>query len=249
MKKLVILAVTAAAFALAAGKVEASGGTLILNISGSVQYQTTNSDSTNGIVGKVKTQTFNNATVYNMISNAVANAENGLAATLPAKGIIVFDPTDSDGTNTGFFYVTDKANDFYYQLSGTNASGYYSFIELDSWVITPDDYIEFGFGYPFDGSASYNLNASGNGSLSGKSTALLYIHNNPYSYDIADNPRGFYSANTEAFEIQGILAVHLTYESDSINGGTLSLTGTGNAIIPGAYDIDDASVISGHASF
>lgn len=253
MKELAILAVAASALALAAGKVEASGEKLILNISGAVQYQYTNT----ALVGKTKIQSFNNATIYNMISNAVANAKNGIATNLPARGMIEFDPQDSDGLNTGFFYVTDKTNGFNYALSGYDTNTiYYSFMELDSTVIaTATNTLPFGFSYPFNGSANYNLNASGDGSLNGKNTALLFVHDNPYVTDVSDSPDNFYSVsvrryrlqtNSEAFEIQGIMTVNLTYKTNSITGGSLSLTGTGNAILDGNTN---ASVISGHASF
>jgi hypothetical protein len=251
MKKLAMFAVAAAALVLAAGKVEASGN-LVLNISGSIQYQVTNSAN----VGKTKTQSFNNATIYNLISNAVANAANGIATNLPAKGIIAYDPEGYDGTNNGIFYVTDKTNGFYYPLSGFDTnSQYYSFIELDSYVIINNSILKLGFDYPFDGSASYTLNASGNGSLSGKDTALLYIHDNPYVYDTSDFPDNFYGANNtfygsenneQALEIQGIMAISLAYKSNSINSGSISLSGAGNALLNG--NNYDASVISGHAS-
>jgi hypothetical protein len=251
MKKLAMLAVTVAALVLTAGKAEAAGN-LVLNISGSVQYQVSGST----LVGKAKTVSFNNTTIYNLISNAVAHAANGIATNLPAKGIIEYDPEDSDGLNNGFFYVTDKAGDFYYQLSGFDAnSNYYSFIELSSYIIiTDEDNLQIGFSDPFDGSASYSLNASGNGTLSGKATALLFVHDNPYVYDIADSPDNFYGfdnpdyglqSNGTAFEIQGVMTVSLKYQSNSIDGGSLSLSGTGNAKIDGNYD---ASVISGKAS-
>jgi hypothetical protein len=251
MKKLAMFAVAAAALVLAAGKVEASGN-LVLNISGSVQYQVTNSAT----VGKTKTQSFNNATIYNLISNAVANATNGIATNLPAKGIIAYDPEGYDGMNTGLFYVTDKTNGFYYPLSGQDTnSQYYSFIELDSYVVINDGAFDLGFDNPFDGSASYTLNASGNGSLSGKDTALLYIHDNPYTYDAADSPDNYYSANNtfygqeyngQVLEIQGILTINLSYKADSVNSGSISLSGAGNALLNG--NNYDASVISGHAS-
>ena len=237
---------------LAAGKVEAAGN-LVLNISGSAQYQL----SVSTLSGKTKTVSFNNATIYNMISNAVAVAPNGLAATLPAKGIIEYDPGDSDGTHNGFFYVTDKTGSYYYQLSGTdNNLAYYSFMELDSYVIiTNEDILELGFSYPFDGSATYSLSAAGSGSLSGKDTALLYIHDNPYVYDMADNPSDFYGFNNpdygtenneNAFEIQGLMTISLTYKTGSITGGSLSLAGVGNAKVNGS---NYASVTSGKASF
>src|SRR5262245_23224435 len=114
MRKFLLSGAVAAALMLAVSKVDAaSGGNLVLNISGTVEYQLTNSD----VVGKAKTVSFNNATIYNMISNAVAHAIHG-ATNLPAKGIIKYDPEDSDGRVTGFFYVTDKTNGFFYALSG-----------------------------------------------------------------------------------------------------------------------------------
>jgi hypothetical protein len=251
MKKLAMFAVAAAALVFAAGKVEAAGD-LVLTISGSVQYQYSSSIT----VGKTKTVSFSNATIYNMLSNSIANESNGLAATLPAKGIIKYDPEDSDGKTTGFFYVTDKTNGFYYPLSGyDNNSAYYSFMELDAYIIITNGYdLDLGFGYPYDGSANYTLNAAGSGSLSGKDTAMLFVHDNPYVYDLSESPNNLYEYDNpdygseyiyNAFEIQGLMTVSLTYKTGSINGGSLSLTGVGNAMVNGQ---DQASVISGKAS-
>ncbi len=251
MKKIAVLAVTVAALVLAAGKVEAAGN-LILNISGSAQYQFTNST----LSGKTKTVSFSNASIYNMISNSVAANTNGVATNLPAKGIIEYDPEGNDDNIQGIFYVTDKTNGFYFPLSGYDTNNqYYSYMELDSYVIiTNDDDLDLGFSDPFDGSASYTLNAAGNGSLSSKDTALLYVHDNPYVSDVADNPDIFYfyqhplygpEFNNTAFEIQGIMTVSITYKGGSISGGSLSLSGVGNATINGD---GDASVLSGKAS-
>lgn len=129
MKKLILFTVVAAALALATGKAAASA----FNISGTAVFNYTNYIKGTNYIAKTATMSINNAFIYNWISNAVANATNGLATNLPARGYLVYFPLGSDGKYNGYFYVTDT-KDFYYPLSGLDTNNdHYSFMELNTY--------------------------------------------------------------------------------------------------------------------
>jgi hypothetical protein len=262
MKRLTMLmGAVALTMALACSKASAD---FALTVTGSAMVQSTD--------GAVKATTsslsFNNKQIYNIISNGVANAGQWSAvitpATLPANGYIAFNPDTNDGTVQGIFYVTNKSG-FYFPLSGYDQNDeYYSWIELD----TQNSYFEYndvpltlgwvnqfvGDGGPFNGVAAYSINTKGSGTETETSTALLYIHDDPYSYDDADNPNIFWNNfmpqgegddldtyNGNAVEIRGVLAATLTVTSSNsvpvITSKSFSLTGTGNLMLQGWYAI------------
>jgi hypothetical protein len=207
------------------------------------------------------TLSFNNKFIYNIISNAVANAAtwtgtNIAATNFPANGYIAFNPTGSDGIVKGVFYVTNQSG-FFYPLSGLDTNGnYYSWIELDS----QDDAYGFGAhgGFEFGwenqhlgglvidiqtGLASYHLNSQGIGTQTLTSVGLLYIHDDPYCYNGADNPDilffnysgqgdgdDIYGGNANAIEIHGILTATLATDDNDATISRISLTGSGNLI-------------------
>ncbi len=248
--------------ALAADKASAD---FALTVTGSAMVQST--------AGPLKATTsslsFNNKQIYNIISNAVANVTQQWSTvisptTLPANGYIAFNPDTNDGTVQGVFYVTNKAG-FYFPLSGYDQNDqYYSWIELD----TQNSYFEYnqtplafgwvnffvGDGGPFNGVAAFSINSKGAGTETETSTALLYIHDDPYSYDDADNPNIFWNNfmpqgegddqdgyNGNAVEIRGVLAATLTVTQTNgvpvITTKSFSLTGTGNLMLQGWYAI------------
>lgn len=258
MKKFVILSAVSAVLAFAASNDIASGKDLILNISGTVKYQNINSSQNKGVV---LSHSFNEKSVYSLISNAVANASTmsgGLiaSAALPADGYIAFSPGMGDGEVGGVFYVTNKSG-FFYQLSGMDSTttNYYSWIELDSSIYfngIDDPSASFGWfsyfnshtgrtDYLFNDIATYNINTNtssssyGNGSAQPVSTALLYIHDDPYLYDDAITPYIFtdddtinHNSNQNYLEIRGILTANLPLTDLEPSSASLSLTGTGN---------------------
>jgi hypothetical protein len=248
----------AAALALVAGKASAQ---LVLSVSGSALSQKTYAGSNVATTGAYS---LNEKIIYNIISNAVANAAAASSGTspgaitptnVPANGYIAFDPIDSDGgpeLGSGFFYVTNKSG-FYFPLSGLDTNGnYYSYIELDTQS-SLYQFIGFQYGFvdlsttnaPFDGVSSYNISSggNGNGTEADHSTALLYIHDDPYAYDDSDSPSIYQNNylsqgggddsmlyNNNAIEIRGIVTATQTVKSGSVTGGTFSLAGTGNLI-------------------
>src|ERR1700722_20322482 len=143
MKKMIALAVMAVVTVFFAGSVAAAPNPFLLNltISGTMEVQT-NFDSTNKTeyyIDTSKVTSFNNKYIYNLISNAVADAYGNLGTNLtptnlPADGYIAFNINGYDnpyGDGNGTFYVTNKSG-LFYPLSGYDTNGlYYSFIEFD----------------------------------------------------------------------------------------------------------------------
>jgi hypothetical protein len=189
------------------------------------------------------TLSFNNKFIYTIISNAVANAAlwtgtNIASTNLPADGYIAFNPKASDGMVQGIFYVTNKSG-IYYPLSGYDTNGdYYSWIELDGqneqYGYGAEGSFQFGWDYQhvpyntFSGLAAYDLNSEYVGTQTETSTALLYIHDGPYSYDDADNPNIFFEDNLNAIEIRGILTAILETDDNWTTISSISITGSGN---------------------
>ena len=248
MKKLILFSVIAARLAFSGDKAMASlGANWTFSVSGTAVFEHTNYVVGTNEVFTTVTKVFNNKTIYNLISNAVANAGIGLAANLPANGYIVFNP-GSDNTVYGYFYVTNKSG-FYYQLSGfapVTFGGhplYYSFIELDSY--------DWGLGgsLGFGNSADQNYisresysSGTGNGLYNGTDVAELYIHSNPNDFDIIDNTSGYNNDGQNTLVIYGILKLDLTIKDNELIGharlndnepssGHGTITGTGNIVL------------------
>ncbi len=247
----------AAALALVAGNASAD---LILSVSGTAVVQKTH-ESFKATTGSY---TINNKVVYTIVSNALNYASavsfGAIPSTnVPANGYIAFNPNGYDGGpefGNGFFYVTNKTG-FYCPLSGFDTNdNYYSFAELDSQS-TYNVYTNngnslgfiFGFvdsvtnGAPFNGPSAYSVNANGNGTEAGQSTALLYIHDDGYSYDDADYPWAYWSNylmrggtndlltfNDNVVEIRGIMKATLGIKTNNITTESFSLTGSGNFV-------------------
>jgi hypothetical protein len=244
---------------------------LILTVSGTVEYQ----KAAGPDEGSIATYSFNEKTVYLLVSNYVANAQyysytNIAGTNLPADGYIAFNPN-----HDLFFYVTNKAG-FYYPLSGFDANGqYFSWIELDSFVFYGYDsgYLQFGTAFEsqyqlFNTVADYKFDLKG-GKTTSFSTGVLYIHDDPYNYDDADNPHVYWENfspweggafggsddqlghNNSMIEIRGALTSRLNFIAVEgtlfINSANLSLNGAGNFYEHDIYDLDGV-LISGQAS-
>lgn len=223
---------------------------LVLNVSATGQFQKAYYPGSN--VATTVTLAINNKYIYNIISNAVANTgywaiNDCIAPTnLPANGYIAYNPTNYDGTVYGVFYVTNKSG-FYYPLSGTDTNGqYYSWIELDSqnfyYSYRNDNYyadIYPGWG-GFNGVNSYNVNSKTNGTEIATSTALFYVHDDPYCYNDTQSPPVIWGNpgqgngddingnNANAIEVRGILTATLALNSASATVSSYSMTGSGN---------------------
>lgn len=182
----------------------------------------------------------------------------------------------SSGGSYGLFYVTNKTG-IYYPLSGTDGDGfYYSWVELDTQNTLYNTFtnitsttntifsssIQFGWlntnivaglsipNAPFNGVATCNVSdVTGAGTATETSTGLLYIHDDPYIYDDADNPDIFWDnflritpdgpdqqgANSNAIEIRGVVTATITYKNHQVSAESLSMTGSGNFEYQGQY--------------
>jgi hypothetical protein len=273
--KVLIGAALAVAFAMAkpaVGQVDTAPqvkNPLILNVSGTVKYQNVEGFKQ----GSTATYSFNEKTVYLLVSNYVANAQfysytNIAGTNLPANGYIAFNP------NRDVFYVTNKAG-FYYPLNSFDANNqYFSWIELDSFVFYGEQgYLPYGVTVKgnqlFNSVAGYNINSQGNGPSTAISVAVLYIHDDPYNWDDADNPYVFWENytpwggyplgdsddemghNNSMIEMRGVLTASLHLKGASVNSEIdsehLSLGGTGNFYEHDIYDLNGV-LTSGHAS-
>jgi hypothetical protein len=259
--KTLLLAITVA-MAFVAARASAD---LVLNVSGTVKVQ-----GTNGVdKGTILTAALNEKVLYGIIANALIETNwpvAGITPTnLPANGYIVFDPSDSDGIVTGFFYVTNKTG-YYFPLSGFDTNNtYYSFAELDTVLIHGDtngfETNYWGFynytnstspnhstnvGSLFESIASYSLGKTGTGTDRSLSKAVLYIHDDPHAYGNPPNDQNTYYnegansyypffQNDNAIEMSGVLTANLNIRTNSVTSGTLSLPGSGNFTYLGTY--------------
>ncbi len=256
MKKSIILSVIAVALACVPGKALASKSVCkynsSLNISGVLKEVGSNYVNKSGVqVQTAPEVSFNNAAVYLIISNAVARGDvSGIQpTTLPAAGYIVYNPNGNDGALTGTFSVTNKGTGFSYPLSGIDDNGdYYSYIELDT-----DNQIAGALGFDialtkFSGDDFNNVYSFDGKTQEASSSAVFYVHDNPYAYDAADSlawefgflgagPQGLNSPNPSlnnfqnSIEIKGVLTVDLTVKS---NATSAEFHGKGNALINGS---------------
>jgi len=250
MKLTQLLLGVAAAGALAFAPGQAAAATASTNhispftVSATVKLLGTNFHTGNSNVAVIDIQTIvtkslSTKDVFLLISNAVASTNNttGHRTNFPAGSFLVFDPSRLNADDwQGVFYVTNN-NGFYYQLDGFSTnSNYYSYIELDSYAL--------GYDYNLNEVASYTYNTkTGNGPETDFDTAILYIHDDPASYDIAEYPSEYYS-NNYAIVITGILRIDFNDTAKgSIFSGTLS--GAGN----GKWKGSEVVVMQGKAGF
>src|ERR1700722_16291326 len=255
MKKSIILSVVAAALAFIPGNALASKSVCnynsSLNISGVLKEVGSNYVNKSGVQIQTAQQvSFNNAAVYFIISNAVAHGYvSGIQpANLPATGYIVYNPKGNDGALTGAFSVTNNGTGFSYPLSGIDDNGdYYSYIEFDT-----DNQVAGALGFDlgltmFYGDDFNNVYSFDAKTQEASSSAVFYVHDNPYAYDAADalawdfgfmgaGPQGLNSPNPtsnnfqNSIEIKGVLTVDLTLKS---NATSAVFHGKGNALING----------------
>lgn len=262
MKKLAVLAAVALSAAFIPLKAPAKD--MILNVSGTIKYQ----GQDTGSKGTIGSFSFNEKTIYFIITNALAGGAlvgtnnvstlgtNIAPATMPANGYIAFNPynPNADGS-IGTFYVTNKTG-FSFPLSGLDANGqYYSFIELDTFVyIGAGNGFDIGYGDLFSGLSTYSITSG-----TGTSIGVLYVHDNPYAYDDADDPDalvgGYFGGNftfsgpqnMDAIEIRGIVTAPFKFPGGNPTLSSISVTGNGNCVVGGGAFFNLVS--SGHAAF
>ena len=176
------------------------------------------------------------------------------------KTTVYYDPgafnTNAYYSNEGAFNVAggfDFYGVFYYsnsvagrvELDGIDISGdYYSYIELDfsNWILDDNE----GF-WSYTGVEYNSIFTDSKGKESANGNAILYIHSNPYDYNLPDGQlylaNDWFSPQQYAFVMRGPLQY----------GGTLSTTSeTSSAKFSGSgdgeFDYNDL-VVSGKATF
>lgn len=243
-----------AAAALVPIKTLAAIGVFNLDVSGTVKIQ--NEDNTNKMT--LTTKSFNEKYLYKLISAAVAHVQDTIATntiadeTLPSDGYIAFNPSyEFDGVPNGpddsiygLFYVTNKSG-FYYPLSGYDSNGqFYSFMEFDAYITyangqsNPSMNVDFGYNASDIGDYSVDRK-TGKGSGTSTSNGMLYMHDDPYTYDAFDYPDNFISAtnsyypvltfdNYNVIQIQGVFEDKMKLQDFDVTDSKITLTGTGN---------------------
>ena len=256
--KILMCAMTVGAMIFAAGKVSAIPG--VVNVSGTILSETDSNPSSGVFVGKVTKQSINTKYVLNLLAQATEFWFGGDQTWFTDKhSQLVYDPEalNSDATSVysfdvyGIFYVTNTSTHDVYRLDGFDeGASYYSFVELDSYGferMTSD-----GLGFWADPALGENYVNSfkendNKNTYSSKATlhGLLYIHDEPYDYNITDGPSQFFD-NGMALIIRGLGTFN--YSDNSIKQTeSFTLKGSGDGYFSSADDT--RPVITGKVTF
>jgi hypothetical protein len=255
LTKPILCAAMAGTMLFAAGKASAVLGPV--TISGTASYQDYTKSKDAPII---KTASINLKLILQLLAQATANAN---ITNHPTK--IYYNP---DGFNTnaynslegyyfyGQFYYSNSV-DGLVPLDGIDEFGdYYSYVELDSFVdydwppidevlgFANGDYTEFNAvaNEPYKG---HSLSVTGNG--------VLYIHINPYDYNLPA-AHMYYAGDWDGVTQQYALAIHGIIKFQAAkNGSTETVSGTITGSGDGMWYSSDIGniplVINGKASF
>jgi len=219
-----------------------------VNLSGTILEEKSSVINSNNETFTTANVPLKNATLYAVVSNAVAFASTygtGIPSdTVPANGYIVYDPNGFDGVVAGVFYVTNNSG-YYYPLSGTDSkTNYYNFVELDTYnnvQAATTGSIDLGFSSTFSGVEAEHFNpGNGNGTVNVTSTAKFYAHDNPYAFDAADNP-GVVATNFDAIDICGVAQTTLQFTNGGLKTWSVNMTGTGSYLFEGTNGVITSS--------
>ena len=269
--KTLMCAMAVGAMIFAAGKVSAVPG--VLNLSGTAlnEIESTRMNitttSTNFIyIGKVTKKSFNTKFILSLLKQATEYYLGGNQGWFTNKASqLVFDP-EAYNTNAnasanyslpvyGIFYVTNTSTSAVYPLDGVDINGYYfSFVEFDSYGFynLTGEY-NLGFWHDFALGENYVESYKEDDvndvqvTLSSKATlhGLLYIHDNPYDYNITDNPGEVFD-NTSALIIRGLCTFNYSHNSTT-QTESFTLSGSGDGYF---YYADFSNpVITGKVTF
>lgn len=229
----------------------------VVTISGTASYQDYNKNDD----AVIKKHSISQKMVMQLL--AIATGEPSIT-NKPTK--LLYDPdvlneaaldSSEDFYSYGVFYVTNSALGLY-PLQGIDINGdYWSYIEMDSYILDHNSWLEerLGFSYPYV--TEYNsVTTEGKNSGSIIGNAILYIHSNRNYYDITganSNQSSLYYANNWDGYLQSYALVirGLITANGSDNGTKMtesfSLQGSGDGLW---YDSDLGHVplvISGKA--
>jgi hypothetical protein len=250
--KTLMCAMAVGAMIFAAGKASAVLG--VFNVSG-VAYGNSNNIVTNSIVSpdvpgtgvykeKIIKHAFYTKTVLKLLANATGN---GWFTNKASR--LVYDPDayneaatawyndqfEYDDDVYGIFYVTNTTSHDVYRLDGYDEEeSYYSYVEFDSydWELGFWDNAALGENY----ARSYVENDNKNTySSMDRTFGLLYIHDDPYDFDIADYPYGIFDENDNAFIIRGLGVFKYGYNSTD-ETESFHLRGSGDGYFLDSYE-------------
>jgi len=138
----------------------------------------------------------------------------------------------------GIFYVTNTISHDSYRLDNASTeSKYWSYVEFDSmggdWDLGFWDNPALGENY----AEGYIENEKQDTYSSRVIThGLLYIHDNPYDFDIADYPSIIFDENDNAFTIRGLAVLQYSENSKNEEAESFRMRGTGDGYFFDSYD-------------
>ncbi len=246
--KILMCALAVGTMIFAAGKASAVLG--VVNVSGAVLSDTNNNNvgpdipGTGVYEGKIIKHGFNTKKVLKLLADATGNGWFTNKASRLVYDPDVYNEAATAWYNTefeydddiyGIFYVTNTTSHDVYRLDGNDGEdGYYSYVEFDSydWELGFWDNPTLGENY----ARSFKENENNNTYSSRERTfGLLYIHDDPYDFDIADYPYGIFDENDNAFIIRGLGVFNYGYTSTN-ETESFHLRGSGDGYFSDSYD-------------
>lgn len=237
-----------------AGKASAVLGTCTISATASYQDYTTSHGAP-----IIKTHSVNQKLILQLLALATGDAS---ITNHPTK--LYYNPDafnyNAWDSNEGYYFY----GEFYYSnsvagltaLDGIDGFGdYYSYVELDSYV--DNDYFPVDDVLGFANPDTVEFNAVGNEPYKGNSVSLtgnglLYMHSNPYDYNLENGDmfyaNEYYGAYQEyALVIRGTIQFKASVDSKETESGTL--TGSGDGMWWSSGTGYQPLVIKGKASF
>jgi hypothetical protein len=257
--KTLMCAMGVGAMIFAAGKVSAVPG--VVNVCGTVLSETDSNPSTNVYVGKVTRKSFNTKYVLNLLAQATESSFGGNQGWFTNKNSkLVYDPEafNSDASDNysfdvyGIFYVTNTSTHDVYYLDGLDEGDtYFSFVEFDSYGF--ERLTSGGLGFWADPGLGENYvnsfkenDAKSTYTSKANLHGLLYIHDDPYQYDVTDNPGELFVNNTSALIIRGLGTFNYS-DNSTTQTESFSLCGSGDGCFTSAADT--RPVVTGRVTF
>ena len=258
--KILMCAMAVGAMIFAAGKVSAVPG--VVTVSGTSLSETDSNPSSGIHAGKVTKKSFKTKDILSLLADGTESSFGGDQTWFTDKhSLLAYDPEafNSDATDNypydiyGIFYVTNTSTHASYRLDGyDDGDVYYSFVEFDSFGFYELTGEGMGLGFWHDAGLGENYVESfkendNKDTYSSKATlhGLLYIHDDPYDYDITDNPSSIFG-NSHALIIRGLGTFNYS-DNSTTQTESFTVSGSGDGYFS---DSDDSyQVITGKVMF
>ena len=250
--KTLMCAMAVGAMIFAAGKVSAvvvADNLGVINISGTVLKETDSHPSTNMYLGKVTKKSFKTKDILSLLADATGNGwftDKGSELVYNPNAYNPEASTNGYGhTVYGIFYVTNTITHAAVRLDGLDEfNNYYSYIEFDSWDAARGFWDNPSLG---ENSVNSYVENTKTGKSSDKITGhgLLYIHDDPYEFDITDFPSEVF-LNDNVLIIRGLGIYQQTFNFNTITGTQkFNLSGSGDGLLNGTNNV----VVQGKITF